>query len=69
MKVSQEKLMERTKNRLSQVEHCRARIAKKVEQSPEDPRAEAWKARIAEYDKSLECINFTLKTGKYVRVS
>ena len=60
--------MTRTLNRKADVEHCYARIEKKIKGSPNDARVPAWKARLAEYDLSLKAINMTLESGIYIQL-
>ena len=61
-------LLERTEARKSNILKCYDRIANKLKNEPDSVNAEAWKKRLKEYDASLECIEFTLKTGVYVKV-
>ena len=52
--------------RKAEIEYSRKRIEGKIKANPDDSRVPAWKARLAEYDQSMELIEFTIKTGKKV---
>ena len=60
--------MTRTLARKADVEHCHARITKKIQDAPNDHRVPAWKARLSEYELSLKAINMTLDTGIYIQL-
>ena len=54
--------------RKEEIEYSKARIEKKVKDMPDDKRVPGWKKRLSEYEKSMELIEFTLKTGRPVKL-
>lgn len=52
--------------RAGEILYAKERIERRLENNPGDPRAEDLKKRLKEYDESLEIIEFTIRTGRYV---
>lgn len=63
------KVIERSNFRAAQILGAAERIKCKLKYMPDDPRADGWRNRLAEYALSMECINLTLKTGNMIYVS
>ena len=64
MAKTKEQVIERAKARIKAVEYSKARILTKIKGLPEDPRQDAWKERVSQYDKSLEYLAIELKFGQ-----
>ena len=64
MAKTKEQVIERAKSRINSVEYSKARILTKIKDLPNDPRQEAWKKRLTEYEKSLEHLAIELKHGR-----
>lgn len=45
---------------------AKAKIEKKLETMPDDPRCEGWKRRLSDYEKSLAVLEFTIRSGRYI---
>lgn len=48
--------MDRIEGRIARLMDAHAKLVAKVEANPDHPKAEAWKARVLEYEASLESI-------------
>lgn len=56
------------KKRKEEISYSRTRIERKIKDMPKDARVSAWEKRLSEYDQSMELIEFTIKTGKAVKL-
>jgi len=59
-------IKEIAQKRKNEIEYSKARIEKKLQDMPNDQRAEGWRKRLSEYAESLRLVNFTIETGRKV---
>lgn len=52
--------------RAGEILYAKERIERRLENNPDDPRADDLKKRLKQFDESLEIIEFTIRTGRYV---